>query len=663
MTESKTRPLCLMMSATVALAAGFSFPLQGRAADLDWLPPMEDSQTVVIRQSLERDALLDCQFHPRYMLPGEAATWLGPETGVIPVHQFSCDHYPQSFMGHRPTQRVCNLIPPAQLPTEEFSLEFWINDHVSRPIAFRLAARSPEAHLESSWTLSYDSRGYSYRRIRFEANTPDEEQVSITFSNTEKDGFMEYWRHVVIVNDGKQVRMVINGQVVGTTALSEDAIAYLEGAHLELAGYFAHEPYMELSNILRHLRIYNEEISQERIEANFAEFRRHVEEGLVFPGELHFNAGPYISFIEENAASIVWETDRPTRSTVSWGTRFPLTDSVELDEPGRIQRVRLTGLSPETPYFYRIVSRDQEDRKIDTGMLTFRTAPRPGNPFRFAVIGDTETRPHINHRLGSLMWDERPSFVVNLGDLTDGGKEPEKFQWNYEYFVGVTPLASRIPFITVPGNGEGDLYWYNQYHALPEGGTPYRFRYGDAEFFMMDSNQRKNEFAKGGRQYTWLQESLADSKAEWKFVAFHHAPYTSEANDYGDSWKGQSQLGDLNVRQLVPVFEEHGVDVVMFGHLHLYERTWPIREGRVQPGGVVYLLAGGGGGNLEDFAPNPAFFTSKTYRGHHYCMIEIFGDRLTLSMYDLDGDLRDQSALHRQVPELMTKRDDAPATR
>lgn len=636
-----------------------SVPNRAGADAMDWLPAPDDSSTMIIASDAHGDILGDWLLHPRYVLPGSAANWLGPVKRVIPAHHHACDHDPKSFMGHLPTQRLCHLIAPKHLPSESFSLEFWINDHVSEAIAMRLSARAPEPHVGSAWSLSYDSRGYSYRRIIFNLKTADQpEGHAIPFSSTgKKDGFLEYWRHVVAIYDGHEARLYVNGRLQGQSNLPGGELLYLGDAHLELAGYFAREPYMELANLIRHLRVYRKPLTEEEISRNFSAFRRHVEEGIVFPGTFHFNAGPYISFVDQTSAGIVWETDRPSRSTVSWGKDFPLTESVEVsDEPRRIQRVRLTGLEADTPYFYSIASRDEDNCTIDTGLLTFKTACREGQPFRFAVIGDTETRPHINQRLGRLIWDERPSFVMNLGDLTDGGKEPEKFQWNYEYFVGVTPLASRVPFFTVPGNGEGDLYWYNRYHVLPEDRTPYRFRFGDAEFFMMDSNQRKNEFAPGGRQYVWLEQALRASKAKWRFVAFHHAPYTSEADDYGDSWKGVSQLGDLDVRRLVPVFEQHGVDMVMFGHLHLYERTWPIRDGQVRRDGVVYLLCGGGGGNLEEFAPNPAFFTTKTHRGHHYCTIELFHDQLMLRMYDLDGDLRDQATMTDRPSRVITHR-------
>jgi hypothetical protein len=106
------------------------------------------------------------------------------------------------------------------------------------------------------------------------------------------------------------------------------------------------------------------------------------------------------------------------------------------------------------------------------------------------------------------------------------------------------------------------------------------------------------------------------------------------------------------VQAIVPLYEKYGVDIAMFGHLHLYERSHPIREGKVDTQhGTVHLLAGGGGGHLEDFAPTPAFFSAKVYPDHHYVMMEILGDKLTMRMHALDGSIRDTFSIEKGIRE------------
>ena len=85
------------------------------------------------------------------------------------------------------------------------------------------------------------------------------------------------------------------------------------------------------------------------------------------------------------------------------------------------------------------------------------------------------------------------------------------------------------------------------------------------------------------------------SDAKWKFVVHHHPPYSSDENDYGDL-EGRGTRGDLRARKLTTLYDRYGVDLVLNGHIHSYERTWPISGGRVvDDGGVVYTITGGGG--------------------------------------------------------------------
>ena len=158
---------------------------------------------------------------------------------------------------------------------------------------------------------------------------------------------------------------------------------------------------------------------------------------------------------------------------------------------------------------------------------------------------------------------------------------------------------------------------------------------------MIDTNQK---VAPGSEQYEWLKTSLSESDAQWKFVCHHHPPYSSDENDYGNLWKtNQGTHGDLRARQLVPLYEEFGVDIVWNGHIHSYERTWRIRKGKaVQADAPFYMITGGGGGGLETPAPTRPFFQNNVRRGHHYVMVHINGGTLELKSYTLNDRLFDQ---------------------
>ena len=166
------------------------------------------------------------------------------------------------------------------------------------------------------------------------------------------------------------------------------------------------------------------------------------------PGTFHFTAGPYLNYATQHSINVLWETDRPAKATIEWGTTAQLGESYSLVAAKTIQEFQIADLKPHTPYFYRITADDAGER-IDSGILTFQTAVREDEPYKFAIIGDTETRPHINNQVAQLIWTERPNFVVNLGDLTDGGMRDKKYQWNLEYFSGITSLGSSVPFFPV----------------------------------------------------------------------------------------------------------------------------------------------------------------------------------------------------------------------
>ena len=175
----------------------------------------------------------------------------------------------------------------------------------------------------------------------------------------------------------------------------------------------------------------------------------------------------------------------------------------------------------------------------------------------------------------------------------------------------------------------------------------YSFRYGDAEFFVLDTN-RTLGLLPGGEQYKWLEKGLAASDAKWKFCYHHHPAYSSDADDYGNTAKGPTTAGDLRVRQLVPLYEKYKVDMVFNGHVHAYERTWPILGGKVnQKDGVVYITSGGGGGKLEDVGPTPTFFKQEGRVDFHYCYVAIQAGTLSFKAFDQENRLFDHFTLKK----------------
>ena len=552
-----------------------------------------------------------------------------------PVRTFGFASDPILFQGKQPTERLLNLIPGGIFPQEAFTIELWVKDHVNQSVGFITSLKGVDRSEAYSWVLSY------YNKKVYGEFVAENPLQTVKFEERSYPGYKKYFHHLVLTFDGKEVKLFLNGTAKWGQMITGQ-MKSLDQPEFEIAAYMQNEPYMQLGNLLHHIRVWDEALSEEEVRSAYNMHKTWTEAGLLFPDSLHFNAGPYLHFARKDQMNIVWETDQPTRAVIEYGESLPLDQKAEINSFKKIHEFSLKGLEPNTNYLYQIIAETKKGEKLGSGNLSFQTAVEDSAAFSFAVFGDTEARPHINDRMAKLIWDERPHFMINLGDLTDGGREPNKFEWNHEYFHGMTQLNSRIPVFPVPGNGEGDLFWYKAYHLLPEHEEFYSFTYGNAEFFMMNTNN-KEELKPGGLQYEWLKEKLAASTASWKFACHHHPVWTSDENDYGNTWFGNpSKLGDTYVQNLIELYEANQVDMVMYGHLHTYERSWPLNGMEVKPeNGVVYLVAGGAGGNLEDFAPTRSWFTSKLYRGHHYCKLDIFGGQLFFKMYDLNGALKD----------------------
>ncbi|MEM0927488.1 MAG: metallophosphoesterase family protein, partial [Planctomycetota bacterium] len=347
----------------------------------------------------------------------------------------------------------------------------------------------------------------------------------------------------------------------------------------------------------------------------------------------------------QTAMTVMWKTNRPATTRVMYGETSECERKIVLPGNPEVHEVRLTDLQPETQYFYRTESQtDDESDPITSDVFTFQTAVKAETPFAFAVISDTQGNPEVAGKLATFAWEQRPNFLLHPGDLVSTG--PNDSHWTEHFFPSMNPLIRRVPFFPVLGNHEQNAKNYFDYVSLPAPEFRYTFSYGNLQCFMIDSNRNIDP---GSDQYRWLDAQLKKSEATWKLVCHHHPPYSSDENDYGNLWKtNKSTRGDLRARQLVSLYEKHDVDLVWTGHIHSYERTWPIRSGKAVDGSApIYMVTGGGGGSLETPGPFRPFFQNTVRRGHHYSMVRVNGNTLEIQVYDLENRLFDSLNLRK----------------
>ena len=371
---------------------------------------------------------------------------------------------------------------------------------------------------------------------------------------------------------------------------------------------------------------------------------------LAFSGPIEnsFKVHPYLQFGTKNSIVVLWETEVPATTRVEYGesrmgdSAPNLSKHVELEGTRTMHEIVIDGLEPETKYFWRVVSQQESGEELVSEHSSFKTNVNDSTAFSFVLFSDSQNNPDIWGKVSTLGWLERPNFAIHAGDLVDrGGHMPD---WLVDFFPPAQDLMTRVPMYTILGNHEDDDANYYRYFHNPPPEYYYSFMYGNAQFFLVDTNRPVTE---GSEQYKWLEQELAKSTATWKFVVHHHPPYSSEENDHGDSWVGSTSLG-THARNLVPLYEHYGVDFCLFGHVHMYERTWPLLEGGInQKNGVVYINAGGAGGGLEQFAPTRSWFTAKVKSIHHYGYFAIHDNMLIFQAIDDEGHMFDSFQLEK----------------
>ncbi|MBX3257245.1 MAG: metallophosphoesterase [Chitinophagaceae bacterium] len=368
-----------------------------------------------------------------------------------------------------------------------------------------------------------------------------------------------------------------------------------------------------------------------------------------------FIVHPYLQHSTQSSIRIHWETSDSCTTQVQYGAARlnsgkPVWDNV-FSIPGTrtMHHALLEKLNPETVYFYRVISILPGGDSLVSDVNTFQTSVKDSSAFAFAVFSDSQNDwkdPEAWKRVSTQAYKQRPNFAVHAGDLVDLGYM--KDDWVNEFLGQGNLFMKTIPVFSIPGNHEHDAAYYYQYMYVPQ---PYfySFKYGNAEFFMIDTDQYQEE---GTDMYNAVEVALARSTAYWKFVVHHHPPFSSDDDDFGDTRYEASERGDTEVQSLVPLYEKYGVDIVFYGHIHTYERTWPVLNKKtVNENGVLYINTGGSGGSLENPAPTRSWFTNTLRTVHHFGYVTINQHVLQFQAIDENGNLFDQFVLNKSRKE------------
>ncbi len=593
------------------------------------------------------DPIAHWSFTSRAVSDGKVAARIGPDAKLSGRARVVVDELGESlhFSGWKSTALIAEDLNEVRkmLPQQAITISAWVTVEKRQAWGGIIGTVQDNGNSESGWVLGYDNDNFY---VGLASTGADDGDGMMTYLKGETAYELARWYHVVAVYDGAKLRLFVNGRLDGESDQQSGGILYPEAAPFVIGAYRDDNENNLHQGRIREVSIYDLAAKEAWVSQQFEHQQRLTSVvAIQKTSQQQFVVKPYLQFGTQTSMTVMWQTSQPGSSVLHYGETADCSQMIEIDEAKSIHTVKLTDLKPETQYFYRAETLGADGSGTFSDGYTFCTAVHEQTPFAFAVISDTQGNPKVSGQISKLAWAQRPSFALHAGDLVDTGTVDS--HWTQHFFPGMEELICRVPFYPVLGNHEQNAKNYFDYMSLPDPEYYYQFQYGNAHFFMIDSNRNVDP---GSEQYRWLDEQLAASDSTWKFVCHHHPLYSSDENDYGDLWQtNQSSRGDLRVRQLASLYEKHNVDLVWNGHIHSYERTWPVREGKAQEDGApIYIIAGGGGGGLETPGPVRPFFQNNVRRDHHYVMVHVNGRTLEFRAYTLDDRLFDTFRLEKK---------------
>ena len=276
----------------------------------------------------------------------------------------------------------------------------------------------------------------------------------------------------------------------------------------------------------------------------------------------------------------------------------------------------------------------------------------------FGAAGDWGCTSNTAKTVSNIRSHTSPERIFALGDYSykeDGSSSPDCWL----DIISAIKSRTRISI----GNHEDDSdEGFSQYmSAFGLSQTYYAFTYGNVRVIVMDSD--RNSFSKGSSQYNFVQSQLqqASQDSNIKFIiAYIHKPFYTSANTCGDSACSNGGSTPTSLRNTYhPLFDQYGVDVVLTGHVHTYQRTFPIKYDPASPSsptrtstalteyndpvGQIYAVVGTGGVNFHGLSGKSYFvkYQQDDRFGALDINIENNGNTLAGRYYTNDGVQRD----------------------
>ena len=303
--------------------------------------------------------------------------------------------------------------------------------------------------------------------------------------------------------------------------------------------------------------------------------------------------GPYLQSATPTSLVVRWRTDTTEGSFVRYGLAADaLTETTKAFGIGTEHIVQLSELLPGRRYFYSVMgsaeNKDGDGKILRVPVYAFTTPPLtgPASPTRVWVLGDPGTKGSGQLAVRDAFHTFNANRAVDLWLMLGDNAYPDGTDADYQKALfEVYPETLRTsPLWPALGNHDGHSAnsitqsgTYYDIFTLPTRGQAggvasgteayYSFDYANIHFVCLDSHD--SDRAPNGAMAQWLKADLAATTRDWIIAFFHHPPYSKGTHDSDR----EGRLVDMR-QNFLPILEAGGVDVVLTGHSHVYERSF-----------------------------------------------------------------------------------------
>lgn len=379
----------------------------------------------------------------------------------------------------------------------------------------------------------------------------------------------------------------LNGTEVLRRSMPVGAVAYSTFASLHEGGAFeGYDITAFKSSLITGLNILAVEVHQ----ANTSSSDLVADFALSYSTTPEFvTRGPYIQTRGDTTVTIRWRTNAPTTSAIRYGTSLGSPGEIESDTTATTEHeIRIDGLTSDTKYFYE-VGNTTETIYTNGASTYFTTAPPVGvtKQTRVWVIGDSgeanQNARDVASAYLNFVCDDPAEVWLMLGDNAYGSGTDAQYQAAvfdiYPTFLENTALfPTRGNHDDLHAGGNNDYY---DIFTMPVNGelggvasgseSYYSFDHANIHFICLDSDGTSR--AVNGAMANWLRSDLAATSQEWIIAFWHHPPYTKGSHNSDNAGDSSGRLFDMR-ENFLPILDSAGVDIVLCGHSHSYERSY-----------------------------------------------------------------------------------------